>query len=388
MNTTLLAMLSLCVLGAGGLFYFNREAFVSGMGKWSLLGIPLAVLPGALLVAISFAVSHGSATSDTEIWNGVVTGKDRVHGTYEKPYDCNCRPETSCSGSGKDRSCSTTQKCDTCYETRYTVNWSCKTTIGGYTIDSRDTSSRSVYSTPDPARYTVINVGDPVSKTHSYTNYVQAVPDSLFKPGSESLRAKYAKMTPPYPDKIYDIYKIDRFVQVGFAFTDAPQWNLDISNMLRELGPKKQVNVIVVVAKTNDPNYMYAIRDAWEGANKNDVVLLIGSEDGAKIAWVDVISWTKNELFKVELRDSVLALGTINRAQVMPLIEAQIVKNFERRRMREFEYLSNEIDPPTWLLTVLGVVLVVGYGGMAWYLNRVARPMPGRRRYSNSAGPM
>jgi hypothetical protein len=389
MNTTLLSMMALVVIGAGAFFYFNRTAFANSMGKWgSLLGIPLMILPGALIVGLAFALSHGSATSDTEIWSGAVTGKARVHGTYEKPYDCRCRSVQSCTGSGKDRSCSSRQVCDTCYETRYTVKWNCQTTIGGYTIDSEDSSWRAVYSKPDPARFTSINVGDPVSKTNTYTNYVQAVPESLFKPGSESIRAKYAKMTPAYPDKIYDIYKIDRFVQVGFAFTDAAAWNLDISNMLRTLGPKKQANVIVVVAKTNDPNYMYAIRDAWEGANKNDVVLLIGSEDGQKIAWVDVISWTKRELFKVQLRDEVLALGTIDRTKIMPIVQRQIETNFERRRMREFEYLSNEIDPPTWLLGTLGVVLVVGYGGMAWYLNRVARPMPGRRRYTNSSGPM
>ena len=133
--------------------------------------------------------------------------------------------------------------------------------------------------------------------------------------------------------------------------------------------------MIVVVAKTNDPNYMYAIRDAWEGANKNDIVLLIGSEDGQKIEWVDVISWTKNELFKIELRDSVSDLGIIDRSKIMPLVEAQIAKNFDRRHMAEFEYLSNEIDPPAWLMILLAIVLCAGYAGGALYLIRNTRPM-------------
>lgn len=380
MNTTLLAMMTLVVIGAGLFFYFNRVAFARSMGKWgSLLGIPLMILPGALLVALAFVLAKGSATSDIEIWSGAVTGKERVHGSYQRSYDCRCRSVTS----GTAPNQTTRTVCDTCYEDRYTVHWYCNTTIGRFTIDSEDSTWRSVYNKPDPQRYTIINVGDPVSKTNSYANYVQAVPESLFKPGNDALRAKYAQMTPPYPDKIYDMYKIDRFVQVGFAFTDAAAWNLDISNMLRTLGPRKQVNVIVVVAKTNDPNYMYALRDAWEGANKNDVVLLIGSEDGAKIAWVDVISWTKQELFKVQLRDEVMALGTIDRTTIMPVLQRQIETGFDRRKMSEFEYLSNEIDPPSWLLALLVVVLCAGYGGGAWYLNRVARPTPwrGGRRY-------
>lgn len=381
MNSTLLSMMALVVIGAGTFFYFMRAQLASQYGTVkSLIALPVAILPGVLVVGLAFALSHGSATSDIEIWSGAVTGKSRVHGTYEKPYDCRCRNVSS--GSGKDRT--TRRVCDTCYETRYTVNWSCDTTVGKFTIDSEDSSWRSVYDKPDPARYTTINVGDPVSKQNTYTNYVQAVPESLFKSGSGAIREKYAKMTPAYPDKIYDVYKIDRFVQVGFAFTDTAAWNADISNMLRELGPKKQANVIVVIAKTNDPNYMYAVRDAWEGANKNDVVLLIGSEDGTKISWVDVISWTKRELFKVQLRDEVLALGTIDRTKIMPIIQQQITTNFERRRMREFEYLSNEIDPPTWLLLLVGGVLCAMYGGGAMYLNRVARPMSGR--YTRSAG--
>jgi hypothetical protein len=363
MNMTLLWMLMLPVIGAAILYYLNREKLLWWQGL-------VAILPGMVLVGIIFAISHGSAVVDTEIWNGQVTAKERKHGDYKRPYDCNCRSVESCSGSGKDRRCSSTRKCDTCYEDRYTVHWNCSTTIGGFTIDSRDTTSRSVYLTPDPARYTSIQVGDPASKTSSYTNYVQAVPNSLFHAAPETLRARFATLLLPYPDKVYDFYRLDRFVTPGFSFTDAAQWNQDISLMLRELGPKKQVNVIVVVAKTADLEYEYALRDHWEGVNKNDVVLLIGSTDGQKIEFARVISWTKSELFKIELSDAVRALGVIDRTQIIPLVSAQIGKNFERRRMREFEYLSNEIDPPTWLIVTLLVLLLGGYGGVTYALRR------------------
>ncbi len=359
MNTTLLLMLGLPIIGAGLLFYFAREQLASAYGTMtSLIALPVFFIPGALLVAIVFAASHGTATSDIEVWSGVITAKERKHDSYQRSYDCNCTTTTV--GSGKDARTVTT--CQTCYEDHYTVKWTCDSTIGQYTIADEDSTSSSVYRMPDPPRWKEIKPGDPASRTHQYTNYVQAVPESLFKPSAANLKAKFAKMTPAYPDQIYDLYKIDRFVQVGFNYTDAAQWNLDISNMLRELGPKKQVNVIVVVAKTSDQSYMYALRDAWEGANKNDVVVVLGSEDGVKIEWADVISWTKKEIFKIELRDGLTELGVIDRTKIMPMIEAQIVKNFERRRMREFQYLSSEIDPPTWALWVLGVCLIIGYG--------------------------
>lgn len=359
MNTTLLLMLGLPIIGAGLLYYLSRERLTTNLGKFkSLLMIPAFFAPGALIIALAFAISHGTATSDVEVWSGVITAKERKHDSYQRSYECNCKTVTT--GTGKNQT--TTTVCDTCYEDHYTVKWTCQSTLGKYKIAEEDSTFRSVYLLPDPQRWKEIKVGDPVSTTHRYTNYVQAVPESLFKPSADSLRAKFSKMTPPYPDKIYDLYKIDRFVQVGFAFTDAKQWNTDISNMLRTLGASKQVNVIVVVAKTTDQNYMYALRDAWEGANKNDVVVVIGSEDGVKIAWADVISWTKKELFKVELRDNLLALDTIDRTKIMPMIEAQIVKNFERRHMAEFQYLSSEIDPPSWVIMLASACLIIGYG--------------------------
>ncbi len=56
-----------------------------------------------------FAGTH-SATSDTEIWNGQIISKHRVEDEYIRTYDCNCYD--SCSGSGKNRSC--TRVCLTC----------------------------------------------------------------------------------------------------------------------------------------------------------------------------------------------------------------------------------------------------------------------------------
>lgn len=358
MNDSLLWMMALPIAIGLAVWYFTKSKFDNAWMPGLLNGVV-----GALILVAVFYGAKGSAVADTEIWNGMVTAKARDHGTYEKPYDCNCRSVTSCSGSGKDRSCSTTQKCDTCYETRYTVNWNCTSTIGRWTIASEDKSSRSVYSLPNPQRWEIIKVGDPAAKKSSYTNYVQAVPLSLFTPSSESLKAKFAPLIPTYPLNVYDFYKLDRFLTPGYSTPDAAAWNLDISNMLRELGPKKQANVIVVVAKTSDPNYEYALRDAWEGANKNDVVLVIGSSEWPKIDFVRVISWTKSELFKVQLRDTVQELGTIQRAPIMSALQTQISTNFERRRMREFKYLESEIDPPTWLMITASIVLLLGGAG-------------------------
>ena len=377
MNTTLILYM-LVPLAAGILTlavadYKRREAQIAGGAVF---------LGGIVATLIVFAASHGLATSDTEIWNGKITSKDRVHGSYVRTYDCNCYE--SCSGTGSSRTC--TKICQTCTEDHYTVHWNCDSTVGPYTIDSKDWTSRTVYALPNPQRWTIINPGDPVSRTHSYTNYVQAVPESLFKPSSASLKAQFASLIPAYPDQVFDYYKLNRFLTPGYNSPDAPAWNASLSELLKDRGPTKQVNAIVVIAKTADPNYVYALQDAWEGANKNDVVLVIGSTAWPKIDFVHVISWTKNELFKVQLRDNVMALGQIQKDAILGILAAQIDTNFERRRMREFEYLSNEIDPPIWALMALGLFIIASGVLGVWLANGQSfyPRYPKRTTYTNS----
>lgn len=355
MNVTLIWFLSLPILAGLALWYFIPRSNLDSLK----IGAAVGAL-GSIITVIAFLVSAGAATWDTEIWSGQITSKDRDHGTYEQPYSCNCRTVTS--GSGQNATTST--QCDTCYETHYTVKWSAESTVGPFSLFNEDSTSRSVYRTPDPARFTIIKPGDPASVSHRYTNYVQAVPESLFTPGAAGLKAKFGALIPAYPDQIYDFYKVDRFLTPGYNTLDAKLWNDGISKVLRSLGPQKQVNTIIVIAKTDDPNYEFALRDAWEGANKNDVVLIIGSKVWPQIDFVRVLSWTKTELFKIELRDKVMDLGTIQREVIMAILHDQISKNFKRREMSEFKYLESEIDPPTWLLVLLGSFIILGSLGV------------------------
>lgn len=363
MSTTLLLMLLLPIVGAAGMFMFTKNKQVQ-IWVW-----PTAVLVGMALVGLMFWLSYGAATHDTEIWSGQVAAKTRVHGTYEESFQCNCHTDSKGNTS-----------CSTCYRTHYTVKWDCQTTIGDIRIDALDSTWSSVYGAADPTRWLTINQGDPVSELHSYTNYIQAVPNSLFATVNSSVKAKFAGKIPPYPDAVYDIYHVDRFVQYGTSLVeDTAQWNQDISLMLRELGPKKQVNAIIVLVKTDDPNYAEALRTAWNGLKKNDVVLVIGSLDGEKIEFTRVLSWTKNELFKIELADAVQDIGVINRVQIIGALKAQISKNFERRHMHEFEYLKGEIDPPNWLLCSTIMLLLAGYTAGYVFIARSIKP---RYKYS------
>lgn len=356
-NQTLLWLLALPVVAAIVIWIVTRQY----RDAWMFCGA--YALVGLMVVCTAFFISKGTRTGDIEIWSGQIMDKKRIHDSYERRYECNC---TTTTHRRADGSTYTTKSCQTCTEDHYTVEWKALSTIGEFGIAKEDWTNRGVYRLPDPQRFTIIRNGDPVSKRASYTNYVQAVPNSLFTPASAGLKQKFSSLLPPYPDRIYDLYQIDRFITPGWAPADAAEWNKDIANGLRTIGPAKQVNLIVVVAKTDDPNYEYALRDHWEGVNKNDVVLLIGSTEYPKIAFTRVISWTKNELFKVQLRDVIDEKGVVDRSIIQTALN-QISTNFERRKMSEFEYLDGEIDPPDWLVWLI-IVIVLSGGGALWWM--------------------
>lgn len=296
-------------------------------------------------------------TLDVEIWNGQVTKKEMVDGHYVRSYECNCTE--SCSGSGSNRSC--TRTCQTCYEDHYTRSYDGYSTVGNWTFDSIDTTSRSRRNSfPPPASYTNCKIGEPASRPHTYTNYVQAVPESLFH--NIGKNKQYADSIPTYP-KVYDFYKINRVLSVGAKVPGelTTKINAQLNEALKTLGAKKQVNVVVILTEIDDPSYRYAVENAWLGGEKNDVTVFVGL-DGTTITWADAMTWALNkgnELFHVKLRDSVEGLGTLSPDTFAAVVTETIASHYDRPHMKDFEYLKDAIEPPAWVI-ILSIILAIG----------------------------
>jgi len=302
-----------------------------------------------LMGIIAMCIGHQN-TADTEIWNGRVTKKAREEVSCEHSYSCNC-VHVSC---GKN--CSTTV-CQTCYDHAYDVDWAVYSSIG-----SRLTINRiSRQGVKRPPRFDAVVVGEPFSETHSYKNYVKGSPDTLFR--HQGLTERFKNALPGYPKQVYDYYKLDRFVTPGFSVTDAHEWNLDLMQLNADLGSKYQVNAVVVVTKNQPDDYFYALEQQWIGGKKNDVVLVIDVDDTNKINWVNVLGWTDNKIFQVELRDDVERVGVLKRDLILGALNNNIRLNFIRKPMKDFEYLSGLIKPTTgqWIFAmVFGLILSVG----------------------------
>ena len=325
--------------------------------SWQEMAINVGVI--LLLTVTLYAISVGSQTKDYEVWNGQTTGKERKKVSCEHSYRCNC--VTSCSGSGSSRSC--TEICQTCYDHSYDISWFINTTIGDIYVRRVDRQGLD-----EPQRYTRSELEEPASKLKHFTNYVKAVPESIFNT-SEAQIQKYQNLIPKYPDTIYDYHHIDRAIAVGVNVPDIKQWSNDISNMLRVLGAKKKANVVVLFVNAPDSDYIYALERAWIKGKKNDLIVVIGTTNYPEINWARVIGWSKNETVKIEIRDGIQELEKLDRISVMSIIESSISGSSEpiRREMEEFKYLEDQIEPPMWTLIAIFLLGLFGSIGLSYH---------------------
>ena len=284
---------------------------------------------------------------DYEVLNGQVLEKTSEHVSCSHSYSCNC----------------TKEGCSTCYMHDYDIDWVLKTNVGDIKIDREDSRG-----TKKPERFARAQIGDPVAATHMYTNYIKAAPDSLFHAIEDKQDfAKYKALVPQYPDKVFDYHYVNRVLAVNTTVPDLAEWNKDLALRLRNLGPAKQANIVIVFVDAAAPAFANALRVAWLGGKKNDVVVVIGTKGYPDMSWVQVMSWTDKELFKVQLRDALLDLKTLDRTAVLNVLESQILQGYVRKPMKDFKYLEAAVEPPTWGVILLVLVTLAASFGVTQY---------------------
>jgi hypothetical protein len=338
----------------------------------SWIEVLINIVSVVLIVSLVWTLGTLGQTWDTEIWNGKIVNKKRVHDTYEESYDCFCT--SVCTGSGSNQSCS--EVCQTCYRTHYTVKWNAYANFGlsneTIVLKYLDETHRSVYNSPDPKSFIDCKIGEPASKTSSYTNYVQAVPDSLFN--MATISGSYLDQVPPYPS-VVGHYKYNRVIDVNSGVHSLLREDLNtrLNEALITLGSKKQVNIIVIVTGNTDPSYRYAVENVWVGGKKNDAVVFIGMSN-EEIVWADVMTFALNkgnELYNVTLRDSIVSIETFDPEQIANTITEITNDKFDRISMKEFEYLKDQIKPSSWVIGFAVFIAIFGSIGLSFLFQRV-----------------
>lgn len=352
----LILLLVPLAISIGALVYFK--------GKITILEFACQAVVLFIFVGGCIGIAYWSDTADKEIWNGQVTSKTRDEVSCRHSYECNCYYTEDCDSKG---SCTQTRHCSTCYEHSYDVDWnvhsSINESVGIETIDRQGLRM--------PPRWGSAFVGEPWSSEHSYENYIKANPDSVLTGGKGDVE-KWKALIPAYPG-IYDYYKANHFINMGpVPDVDYGTWNWLVNEDNKTLGPAKQVNLLVLLVKTSDPSYVQAFKTAWLGGKKNDAVVIIGSEDGHKIAFAEVVSWAVRANYRDNLRDDIMEIGTLDRRDdIMKAVYSETQTKFVRMHMKDMQYLMRSFQPSgtaMWVTFILATLLSCGISfGFLWY---------------------
>ena len=326
--------------------------------SWGEVAIQVGVT--ALVILGIFAAGSVSQTSDTKLVNGVVTElnpkRENCPMGWVKSQDGFCT-EYRTRSVKVGESCSTnsngTRTCTPIYDTEYNYDYSweqryfVETDINsGYEI--RRVDSQGVQ---EPPRFSEIEIGDPVTTSVNYTNYIRGASESLFNETFDEL--------PPiaYP-RVRDYYRANRFIVTGVEFDSSVyrEWNdrlSEVNSNIRETG----ANVIILVTGENQ-DFAEMMAQAWEAHNINDIVISVGLQNN-EISWVDVRSWSDNSIVEVEIRDAFLDTGTLDIQNLPSIIENSVMDGYDLKSMEDFEYLADDIPPPTWAMIMAFIVLMI-----------------------------
>jgi hypothetical protein len=322
----------------------------------------------ALPVLLIFGAKHyavKSMTEDKEYWNNYA-----VSANYDEPWNeyihKTCTRTVSC---GKN--CSTTQTYDCSYVDNHPAKWylydnggrthsiskSYYSMLKGIWKNEKFKDMRRRYHTYDGDRYTTlwnrkVDLASivPVTTTHKYENKVQ-VPNELFnyQEVDSATIAEYG---------LYDYnWGYDKFSYnpIKGGGNNLASKILAMNNAFNGLHRQLHMEILVFDGK---PSIAGEYQEAyWKGGNKNEFVISIGKKDG-KIEWVNVFSWTTNEVLKVEVRDYIVSMETYDIRKIVDYVVATVPKKFKRRDFKEFSYIKVDPSNTAILYTLLATILL------------------------------
>jgi hypothetical protein len=346
-----LLLLLLIPLGIG--------AFALWFGKGKVTWKEFLIQEGVVLlvIGVGYAIALSNRSDDIEHWNGVIAKKE-VH-NVTCCHDYCCVWGTCCSRTGKTTSCSPCCKMH-CKRHGHDLRWDAETSNAEEVFSD---GCNSPSSSP-PARWTSIVVGEPTSVEHNFTNYVKGNPDSILR--RTGVAEKWTSLLPEYP-RVYDHYRANKLIAVGWGGglpgADLKALNFKLAELNGRLGAKKGANITLVIARTADAGYAEALSEHWLLGKKNDLTVVIGAQSLPRVDWVKVLSWSRSEEMKISIRDRVLAIGTLDLAQILKVAGEEVESKYVRRKWEDFDYLKATIEPSSTAQIVLfciGFALSIG----------------------------
>lgn len=351
---------------------------------WEIL---LLIVPSALIILLMNTIMVAYNTSDTEYLGSYITSVN-----YYEPWNerVSCRHPIYCTrtypcGTSKNpRTCTSTYVCGHVhpYDVDYhPEEWTKEDNYGReYSISHSEylalkklfnTRDQFVelnrdYHTIDGDEYLTPWAGEPersstIVKEGSYTNKIRAS-HSVFKfeNVTEEEKIKW---------KLYDYPSVSDYQQkvvLGKKLSATTERKLQYLNGY--YGPKKQFKMFILFFKNQSHSVVRKQRSYWEGGNKNEFVVCIGTDKNGKFQWVDAFSWMSKPSLEVEVEDYISKNKDMSLKDFADWMPKQIETKWYRRDFKDFEYLQVELTE-TQLWWVMIVLMIYNIAMSLWVVN-------------------
>lgn len=357
-----LALLFPALAGILLLFFFKHKTT-----WWEVL---LPVIVGVIVIFSMRSCDKAYLIADTEYRSHMAyTAK------YEEPWNEYIKKtcsHTTCTGSGKNRSC-TTIYYDCSYVKYHEAEYYIEDSDGNVFYISESEYNKIVkkwhnqhfvelnrnYHSIDGDMYVTQWTGklDELVTTHtshSYENRVQASHSVYnFKevPEEEAIKNKLYE----YP-KIQG-YSMNPILSNDITIYQSQQDKLNIINGM--LGKKKQIQVFVLLWKDKPYSISELQRAYWKGGNKNELIINIGLDKNNKIEWNNIYSWSDKQLAQIKIRDwlSNQKGKKLNIKNLTHYSFTAINKHWVRKNFKEFDYL--EVDLTKGQVRWIYIVVII-----------------------------
>jgi len=189
----------------------------------------------------------------------------------------------------------------------------------------------------------------PMTTIHNYDNVIQAS-NSIYNHEKldEGDRERY---------ELYEYPDMDSYA--GPIFGDG--LNREEGRRLLEyhnsrLGPSKQIRMWILVYKNLSIDSAKKQANYWNGGNKNELIICIGSDNDNKVTWCDLITWCEKEDMKIEIRNKVIEIGNVDLVKIVESIIPIVEPKYKRKEFKDFAYVK--VNHPTWVY-VWSVIITV-----------------------------
>lgn len=353
---------------------------IFGRGKITFKELIVEEVAMVIIIAGGYFIARNSGTHDVEIWNGWIAESTYFEEWVER---VSCRHPISCSHQDKNGNTLHSNDgyyhlYDEDYHSPYAETYSSNGEliirdigfhdyVTGQFKNNQYVEIRRYAKLRGPGNkfVTRYQAGSsnfiPTAVEHGFTNYIKVNPTSLFVRVGQGNR--FDALISPYP-RVRSVAVCDRVIPMGISLPDIRLWNDNLAKINGRLGRKKQVNIILLVVNTADSSYVHALEEKWLGGKKNDLIIVIGCAQYPNIDWVRIVSWSKSEDLKVQLRDYILDIKSLDqREKMLEVIEREVDARFVRRPMADFKYLMAGWQPSpgiSWLFLLLGIGISIG----------------------------